>query len=185
MVLSLIWETAMRRSFVRSLDLSDWDSDQQVLHIRNRTDQGTRLKNGSKGGRDVAITDETAELIDAWIEGPRPDKTDEYGREPLTTTSNGRISGGCVQTDVYDVLRPMRIRDECSCGSDGCDANGKTDAYKCAGTEGSHTIRASSITYHLNQGWSIEHVSDRADCSKRTLRSITTRLQRREFLDKL
>ena len=191
-VLALVWETAMRRSAVRALDVSDWDSSEQVLRVRSRTDEGTRLKNGSKGSRNVAVTDDTANLIDAWIEGPRPDKTDEYGRRPLITTKQGRISAGCVQTDVYDALRPERIREECSCDGEGCNADGKTDAHECTDTEGPHAIRATSITYHLNQGWPIEYVSDRADCSEKVIEkhydeaTKTEKMERRQdFIDNL
>lgn len=191
-VLAIIWETAMRRSAVRALDVSDWNSDEQVLHVRNREEEATRLKNGGKGERDVAVTDRTAELIDAWIEGPRPNETDENGREPLITTTQGRVSGGCIQTDVYDALRPRRIREECSCEGSGCKASGKSNAYLCEDTEGPHAVRATSITYHLNQGWPIEYVSDRADCSKKVIEkhydeaTETEKMERRrDFVDEL
>lgn len=193
-VLALIWETAMRRSSVRALDVEDWDADEQVLHLRSRPDTETRLKNGGDSERDVAITDRTAELIDAWIDGPRPEVIDESGREPLITTDNGRVSAGCIQTDVYDAVRPERVGDECSCDppQGTCRANGKADAYRCEDSEGPHAVRATSITYHLNQGWPIEYVSDRTNCSEKTIEkhydeaTKAEKLERRrDFIDEL
>lgn len=197
-VLALCWETAMRRSAVVALDVEDWnrpdDGDKGYLTIRSRPEQGTRLKNDDGGERDVAVRAEIADIIDAWIDGPRPVVTDDHGREPLITTQHGRISEGCVQTDIYDALKPERIGEECSCEpTDGtCHANGKSDAYRCEDSEGPHAVRSTSITYHLNQGWPLQYVSDRADCSEKTIRkhydeaTQQEQMERREeFLDNL
>lgn len=198
-VLALCWETAMRRSAVRALDVQDWHRDDDEskgrLRLRSRPDTDTRLKNDDKGERDVAVRAEIADIIDAWIDGPRPDVTDDYGRDPLITTQHGRVSEGCIQTDIYDALRPERIGQECSCQPDGqatCHASVKNDAYLCEDSEGPHAVRSTSITYHLNSGWPIEYVSDRADCGTKTIRkhydeaSNQEQMQRREdLLDKL
>ena len=198
-VLALVWETAMRRSSVVAIDLDDWhrddDDEKGYLTLRNRPEQGTRLKNGGGGERDVAVRAEIADIIDAWIGGPRPEVKDDYGRDPLITTTQGRVSQGCVQTDAYDAIKPTRIGEECSCdpsGNRSCCANGKSDAYRCEDSEGPHAVRSTSITHHLNQGWPIQYVSDRADCSEKVIKkhydeaTQQEQMERREdFLDKL
>jgi integrase len=197
-VLALIWETAMRRSAVRALDVDDWnrpDGDGKgYLTIRNRPETGTRLKNGGKSERDVAVRAEIADIIDAWIDGPRPVVTDDHGRSPLITTQNGRISEGCIQTDVYDALKPQKIGRECSCNpvEGTCYANGKSDAYACEDSEGPHAVRKAAITYHLDNGWPIELISDRANCGAKTINKHYDKAddhqqmkRREEFLDNL
>lgn len=101
------------------------------------------------------------------------------------------MSGGCIQTDVYDALRPARVGEECSCNGR-CNANGKNDAYVCEDSGGPHAVRATSITYHLNQGWPIEYVSDGADCSEKVIEkhydeaTETEKMERRrDFVDDL
>jgi integrase len=190
-VLQLAWETAMRRGTIRGLDVDDWHPDEQYIEVRHRPPE-TPLKNKEKGERDVAVSDETASLIDAWVSGPRPDETDEQGREPLITTEHGRVSTGCVQTDVYDALRPARIGNDCGCDGDGCNANGKGDAYKCVGSAGPHAVRSTSITHHLNQGWPIDYLSDRVNCSAKVIEkhydeaTETEKMERRrDFVDDL
>ncbi|MFC5278703.1 hypothetical protein ACFPM1_08045 [Halorubrum rubrum] len=42
--------------------------------------------------RVVNIDDQAAEVLDDYIEAPRQNVTDDYGREPLITTSYGRIT---------------------------------------------------------------------------------------------
>ncbi|TQR22226.1 hypothetical protein C9J85_07520 [Haloferax sp. wsp5] len=44
--------------------------------------------------------------MDDYISHNRIPHTEPDGREPLFTTSNGRISGNAVQSIVYRVTRP-------------------------------------------------------------------------------
>jgi hypothetical protein len=78
----------------------------------------------------VAVRAEIADIIDAWIDGSRLVVTDDHGRKPLIIIRNGRISEGCIQTDVYDALKPQRIGRECSCNPTErtCQPDGKADA---------------------------------------------------------
>lgn len=193
--LGLAWETAMRRSSLQALDIGDFNAEEGYISVQNRPEQGTRLKNGSDGERYIALRDETIELIQAWIDGPRPDVTDEYGRRPLFATENGRISEGCLQMDIYQVLKPSYIGEECSCNpanGEDCHSPIKSDSYECEDSEGPHAIRSTAITYHLNQGWPIDRVSDRVNCKPKTIRkhydeaSKHEQMERRsDLLDKL
>jgi len=95
--LAVMWNTMARRGAVRSLDLDDYDSADRSLRFEHRPDTGTPLKNKRTSERHVAISESLADLLDDWIEYKRPDVTDEYGREPLITTRNGRIATGTIR----------------------------------------------------------------------------------------
>jgi len=81
---------------VRSLDLDDYDAEKQSLRFKHRPETGTPLKNKQTSERHVAISESLADLLDDWVELKRPAVTDEYGREPLITTTNGRIAKGDI-----------------------------------------------------------------------------------------
>jgi len=53
--MSLLWHTMMRRGAARALDVNDYDPEGQFLKIVNRPDTGTRIKNGSRGERLIAL----------------------------------------------------------------------------------------------------------------------------------
>lgn len=52
-ILALLWETAMRRGALRSLDVDDYDPDAQLLEIHHRPETGTPIKFTCVKGIDV------------------------------------------------------------------------------------------------------------------------------------
>lgn len=61
----------------------------------------------------VALSQELCELLYDWIDYARPDVTDNYGREPLITTTRGRIEKTTPTKIVYNLMRPCRIEAPC------------------------------------------------------------------------
>jgi integrase len=71
-VLEVLWKTGMRTGALHSLDVEDIDAEKRALHLRHRPETGTSLKNGNRGERMVAISEETLQLLQDWIEHSRP-----------------------------------------------------------------------------------------------------------------
>ena len=91
--IALMWHTMMRVGGVHALDVDDYDSEEQCIKVRHRPDTGTPIKNQGDGERMVALSDQVCELLDDWLEAKRPSVTDEYGREPLLASREGRTTG--------------------------------------------------------------------------------------------
>lgn len=63
----LMWRTAARRGGTRSLDLDDFDQEDHALCFRHRPEQGTPLKNGERGERDVALSPHVAHVLEDHV----------------------------------------------------------------------------------------------------------------------
>lgn len=168
-VMEILWRTAMRRSALHSIDIGDLDDEEHAVELRHRPDQGTRLKNGADGERDVYLGPMTFNVIEAWIDHPdRPSVTDEYGRRPLLTTKQGRANDtGTIYKDALEPTRPCEWGD-CPHGQelDECPAAGsRAKLAQCPSSRAPHAIRRGRITYDLNRGTSPEAISERADVS--------------------
>lgn len=118
-----------------------------------------------------------------WDNIQRP--RDEHGREPLFTTSNGRMVRTTIRLTVYRVTAP------CFRGAPCPDCAGETET-KCPEAVSPHAIRRGSITHFLANDVPTEIVSDRMNVSRKVLdehydkRSEAVKLeQRRGFLDNL
>jgi site-specific recombinase XerD len=166
-ILGLLWRTGMRRGTLQAIDLDDLEPDDHAVHLRHRPETDTPLKNGDSGERMVYLGPRWFEVLTEYIGQHRPDETDEYGREPLLTTSNGRMS----DTTIYDVVN--RATQPCRYGEcphdrdpDDCEAVGAPNVpSKCPSSRSPHAIRRGAITHHLNEDISPEVVSERADVS--------------------
>lgn len=101
-VVALLWHTMLRRGGLRALDLEDYNRDEQFLALVHRPDTGTQLKNGTSGERLVGLSDEICLLLDDYVLARRNEVAGEYGREPLVTTTRGRISALTI-----DLLPPV------------------------------------------------------------------------------
>jgi len=88
----LLWGNWRPHRGANSLDVEDVDLDDRFLQLEHRPDEGTTLKNGSSGEQLVSITPELSQLLEAYLDDIRPDTTDEYGREPLLESQQGRLS---------------------------------------------------------------------------------------------
>jgi len=167
---SLLWHTGIRVGAARALDLRDFHKDDRYIEIHHRPDTGTPLKNGINGERPVSLDEDRAELLSDYIEARRNSVTDDHGRKPVFTTSNGRASVSTLRKRIYTLSRPCQYNDgHCPHEReiDECDAAGRADqASKCPSSISPHTIRRSSITYWLLQDAPEEAVSDRMNVNK-------------------
>lgn len=112
--LPLLWHTMMRRGSARALDLQDYHHEEQYLEVVHRPESDTPLKNRDGGERLVALSNSVVDLLNDWIDDQRPTVTDEYGREPLPATGQGRVHVTTIQQYAYTGTRPCAYGVECS-----------------------------------------------------------------------
>jgi len=189
--LLILVETGMRMGGAHGLDVDDYRGADEPPHLglAHRPDTDTPLKNGQKGERPVSITSDACDLIDDYLENRRPDVTDEYGREPLLASQQGRISKSTIRKYVYKWSRPCAVGAKCPHDRDPaeCDAANNLDqASKCPSSVTPHPIRRGYITRLLKTGVSVEVVSDRCNVSPVVIdehydvRSEEEKMQQRE-----
>lgn len=171
-VFMILWKTAMRRSALRALDVDDLRPDDHALVLKHRLDEGTALKNGEKGERWVYVGPRCFNTIADYVDNPdRHEKTDDYGRRPLITTTQGRATGDSIYIWVNQLTQPCLIA-ECphDVEEDECEAKGKRNyASRCPSARSPHGIRRGSITHHLKKDVTPETVSERCDVSLEVL----------------
>lgn len=191
---ALLWHTMMRVGAAHALDLDDYHPDEQYLEVQHRPERGTPIKNKEDGERFVALSDQICDLLNDWIADKRPDVTDEYGREPLLASQQGRAHRTTLRLYCYMATQPCAYGEECPHDRDPeeCAATERDTAFKCPSTVSPHAIRRGGITYSLNSEMPENAVSDRANVSKAVLEQHYDRRterekmeQRREYLDNL
>lgn len=172
-IVLLMWHCGARISGIRALDLRDLelDSDTPMVDFVNRPSSETRLKNGDKSERVNRISDRVARILQAYIDGPRVNNTDDEGRAPLISTEYGRISASCVRTTLYKVTRPCWIGEECPHDKDPetCEWTEYDEASKCPSSRSPHDVRKARVTKYRNDGVHRGIVSDRLDASEKIL----------------
>lgn len=166
----ILAETGMRMGGAHGLDVGDYhsESDHPHLTLVHRPETDTPLKNGPKGERPVGISGEACEIIDDYLGTRRPAVTDDYDREPLLASSQGRLSKSTIRKYVYKWSRPCMVGQKCphDRDPDECDAAVQLDqASKCPSSVTPHPIRRGYITRLLEAGVSVEVVSDRCNVS--------------------
>jgi integrase len=170
-VFDLIAEVGIRLGAVRAIDLTDVEPDQRVIHLRHRPEgaeeYGTPLKNGKDGERIINISDQLREFIVDYVDHNRVEIVDQYGREPLFTTSGGRPSTATIRRDFYKMSRPCEYSGGCPHDREiaNCDAAKNANAADCPSRFSSHPLRKWSIMSQLDAGVSKELLSDRVDVS--------------------
>ena len=182
----LLWRTGMRSGAVRALDLDDCQLDgEPALELVHRPEEDTPLKNAEKGERWVALSAHVARVVEDYVSGPREDVTDDYGREPLLTTTHGRVSRSTVRDTVYRVTRPCWYGERCphDRDPDDCEATGFDGASKCPSSRSPHDVRSGAITAHLLDDVPVEIVSDRMDVSQGVLDRHYDRRTKREKME--
>lgn len=191
---AILWHTMMRMGGAHALDVEDYDPEGQSLAIRHRPDTGTPLKNQTRGERLVALSDEMCILLNDWIRDQRPDKTDEYGRQPLLVSSQGRLAKSTIRRYCYRCTRPCIYSNECphDRDPDSCEATDYDSAGKCPSSVSPHAFRRGSITHYLTNDVPETAVGDRANVSQDVLeqhydqRSEREKMeQRRKHLDEI
>ncbi len=192
---ALMWHTMMRVSSVHALDVDDYHRDEQYIEVRHRPQTDTPIKNKKDGERLVALSDDICMLLDDWLEDQRPNVTDDYGREPLVATTQGRANKTTLRKYVYQATRPCFRGADCPEERDPeeCDAAIKDQqAFRCPANVSPHAIRRGSITHSLNSDLPDNVVSDRANVSPAVIEQHYDRRtekekmeQRRDYLDRL
>jgi len=170
-VMKLLWDTGLRTGSVRGIDMDDYDPEEPSIQLYHRPDQDTPLKNKERGERFVALRSTTATVINDYIEGQRHDVLDDYGREPLLTTAQGRASRSVIQGSVYTLTRPCEYGE---CPHDGyepetCEFTTRAKASQCPSSRSPHDVRSGAITAHLLDDVPIEVVSGRMDVTQSVL----------------
>jgi site-specific recombinase XerD len=170
--LLLFWRTAMRRAALRSIDVDDLRPDDFAIVLEHRPDAGTRLKNHEDGDRWVQLRPDVYQVVEDYVHEVRPDRTDDFGREPLFTTRYGRPSGDTIYKRNHRVTQPCELGFGCphDRNPDECEARDATgQPYKCPSSRGPHSVRRGSITAHLNESVKPDVVSERCDVSLEVL----------------
>jgi site-specific recombinase XerD len=189
-IMEICWHTGVRLGALHGLDLDDYDGDHERLEFHHRPEQGTPLKNKIEGERMVALNAEVCRVIEDWAEYHRHEVTDEHGRKPLLTSTNGRMHKSSIRETVYQVTRPCYYgacpvnRD-----TDECEATDYDKYSKCPVNVSPHAIRRGSITHFLTEDVPEKVVSDRMNVGQDVLsrhydkRSEATKTeQRREYI---
>jgi site-specific recombinase XerD len=163
-------ETGIRMGALRALDIGDYHSEAEKPHLSivHRPDADTPIKNGVSGERRVGLSSSACEVLDDYLDDQRPAVTDEADREPLLTTSYGRISKSTIRTYIYKWSRPCAVGSECPHGRDpsDCEATNNLDRVaRCPSSVTPHPIRRGYITHLLQSGVPVEIVSDRCNVS--------------------
>lgn len=167
----LIAEVGIRLGAVRGIDLDDFDAEGRTIHLQHRPEctdaYGTPLKNGPDGERIINLSDQLRDFVVDYVEHHRHDVVDEFGREPLFTTSSGRPSTATIRRDFYKMSRPCVYSGECPHDREvsECDAAKNANAADCPSRFSTHPLRKWSIMNQLDAGISKELLSDRVDVS--------------------
>jgi site-specific recombinase XerD len=166
-LLTLAWFGGPPRlGAIRSLDLEHYDSEGQYLRYHHRPEQDTPLKKQRDGERAVHLPEQACEVLDGYIKTRRYDVRDDYGREPLLTSRDGRASRNAVRAWMYLATVPC-LYTECPHGNDPdtCGYLTYSDASKCPSSRSPHQVRTGAITWMRNQGMPAEVVAERANTS--------------------
>jgi len=190
----LQWTTSMRMGGLHSLDVGDFDSEEQTLSVSHRPESGTRLKNCEDGERVIALDEVTASVVSDYIEYKHVPVKDEHGRRPLFSSEYGRMSKANLNKRIYRATSPCYTCRGCPSDKDpiDCEHTGSYDNYvTCPHNSRPHAIRGGSITYWLRDDVPKKAVGDRVNASMKTLdrhydeRSQTEKAeQRRGYFDK-
>lgn len=191
-VLELLWHTGIRLGSLLALDVNDYDPDEQRLELHHRPETGTSLKNSGEGERLVALDPYVCEVLDDWVAHQRPEQRDEHGREPLLTTSQGRLAGTTVRETVYKATRACYYSGGCPHNREPEECEGNNYGYysRCPSSVSPHSVRRGSITHHLTEDVPEKIVSDRMNVGQDVLdkhydkRSEEVKVeQRRKYLE--
>lgn len=186
--------TGRRPSDLRSLDCEDVSLDKENPHIDFQHREGeTRLKNGKNSENSVSISDTAAEVLGDYIDVHRIDIVED-DREPLLTSSYGRLSTGTIRKYVYKWSRPCMIGQDCPDDRDenSCEAMESIDqATKCPFSKPPVALRHGYISNLRREGIPLHVISDRCDASEDVIEKYyeevdedTKRELRRQELEK-
>lgn len=167
----LLAETGVRLCTLVALDCEDYHppagDDGGYLELRSRPDTGTRLKNGAKSEREVALPQAVCDVLDDYLAYRRPDATDDHGREPLLATASGRIAGPTIRTYVNKWTAPCTLGEDCPHGRDPaeCSAAQNQVDMSCPSKRSPHDVRRGYITYLRRHGVPTEIIAGEVDAT--------------------
>jgi site-specific recombinase XerD len=193
-LVELLWHTGMRIGAAHSLDVEDYDREEQYVELRHRPDSGTRLKNKAEGERYVSLSAEVCDALDAYLKFNRENAADDHGRNPLFSSRYGRAAKSSLRDSIYRISRPCQYTGDCPHDReiDSCEAMEPNKASTCPSSVSPHAIRRGSITHHLSKDVPEKVVSDRMNVSLDVLEKHYDRRdeqdkaeQRRGYLDDL
>lgn len=181
----VMWEGLCRLGGVRSLDLKDYDRQGRYIDLTHNPQKGTPLKNGEsnedteKGGgeRQINLPEWVCDVLNRYIDGTsdpeqpqRIDVTDDDDdRQPLFTTSNGRVSEATVRRDLYRITQPCRHGRACPYGRepDECEAYSDNNRLsRCPSSVSPHPVRRGGICNQIKQGVDKDEICQRANVSR-------------------
>ncbi|WP_188980611.1 tyrosine-type recombinase/integrase [Halocalculus aciditolerans] len=181
--LLVMYHTGARVGAVRGLNLSDISlGDDPGIQFVHRPDQGCPLKNKEKGERWNAISVRVARTLRHYIDGPRNEIYDEYGNEPLLTTSQGRPHHTTIRSTLYTITRPCWRNAECphDRDPDECEYTQSEQMSSCPSARSPHDVRSGRVTAYRRQDVPRRVVSDRLDASEGVLDKHYDRRSERE-----
>jgi len=183
-ILLLMWHTGARAGAIRSLDLEhlDLDNDRPGIRFCHNPAEDTPLKNKEKSERWNSVSPHVARVLQDYIDGPRENVQDEYGRNPLITTTHGRASISAVRTTLYRVTRPCWRGAGCPHDRDieTCEATESAHMSKCPSSRSPHDARSGRVTAYRRDDVPRRVVSDRLDASEDILDEHYDRRSARE-----
>jgi site-specific recombinase XerD len=167
----LLAEKGLRICTLVALDCEDYqpptDEDDGYLDVGHRPATDTRLKNGEKSERQLALSPAVCDTLDDYIAYNRTDATDDHGRAPLLSTANGRVAESTIRTYINKWTAPCAIDGECPHGRDPdeCTAAHQAGNMDCPSKRSPHDVRRGYITYLRRRGVPKEIISDEVDAS--------------------
>lgn len=187
-IVLLAWHTGCRLGGLRALDLRDLDLNGEHPAVRGpavrfkHRPPATPLKNGEDGTRWNRIGNSVANALEAYIDGPREDVRDDDGRQPLLTTSHGRVSKTTVRNTLYRVTRPCWRGEPCPHDRDpaDCEATRLDKASQCPSARSPHDVRSGRVTYYRRNDVPRRIVRDRLNASEDILDEHYDRRSARE-----
>lgn len=172
-LLELIWHIGARSGGIVSLDLRDMcKTEDEIRYLRfvNREETGTRLKKGAEGERPVTLNEQVWDVVDEYVKSHRIEVLDDYGRQPLITSKEGRPATSSIRDWVYLATIPCK---HSPCPHDRVPETCEYTAYKSAGgcpsSRSPHQVITGAITWMLNRGIPAEVVAERTNKSVETI----------------
>lgn len=174
-LLEVLWHTAARVGEIRALDVDDFEElpdDRRYLVFRNREQQGTRLKKGSRGERAILLPDGVAEVLNLYIDDFRHEIQDDHGRRPLFSSNQGRASKNTLRQWTYRATVPC-VHSPCPHDNDPqtCEFLEHNKSSGCPSSRSPHQVRTGAITWLRDSGLSEEETADRANATVETIRT--------------
>jgi len=183
-LIELLWNAGPRIGGVYSLEVSDFDPQKQDLVFPDCPDEGTRLKNKRGGKRIIILKCEVADAIHYYVINKRPGVTDEYGREPLFATTEGRALTSTLRRWVYESTSCLWAKKGPNQAS--CDGSCDPDSNVCSYSYYPHAIRRGEIVNHLSNGLRPDRASERFDVSVKLIeKHYDPRLKRQRKEDRV